>query len=165
MNRKEEEHKKGSREEEYKLMANKARNLCSKQEKCISDIRSKLSVWGADDILSDKIINELQREKFIDEQRYALSFTRQKFNINKWGKTKIRFQLKQKRISDENISLGADEIPGLEYYEALKQLLLRKKTDVKGKNKWHLRAKLSSYAQGRGFEYDLVNKIIDEILL
>lgn len=150
--------------ENYNRLLSKAMNLCSKQEKCISEIKKKISDWEGNEENSDKIIAELLKAKFIDEQRYARSFARQKFGINRWGKTKIRFMLKQKKISDRDIEQGLAEIKDSEYKKTLYELLQRKRKEVKGRNQWEIKAKLNKFAQGRGFEYDNINKVLDKII-
>ena len=76
----------------------KAQALCAKQEKCEFDIRKKLYDWKLDVKEHDKVINELKKDKYIDDQRYAIFFAKDKFNFGKWGKIKIEFALKQKNI-------------------------------------------------------------------
>ena len=67
--------------------------LCSKCEQTEYDIRLKLKSWGISQNDIDTIINRLLQEKFIDEQRYATAFTRDKFHFAGWGKIKITFQI------------------------------------------------------------------------
>jgi len=93
----------------------KAQNLCSGQEKCIFDIRKKLFDWKLPNTDHDTVMNLLLTDKFIDEQRYALFFAKDKFNFNKWGKIKIEYTLKQKNIPYEYIKHALDEIPEMEY--------------------------------------------------
>ena len=86
----------------------KAQALCAKQEKCEFDIRKKLYDWKLDVKEHDKVINELKKDKYIDDQRYAIFFAKDKFNFGKWGKIKIEFALKQKcilYITNRNIFL------------------------------------------------------------
>ena len=88
-----------------KVALTKAQNLCATQEKCISDIRKKLFDWKLPSTEHDSVINTLLEDKFIDEQRYALFYTKDKFNYNKWGKIKIEYALKQKNISSQNTQI------------------------------------------------------------
>ncbi len=151
--------------EQYTVILNKAMNICSRQEKCISDISKKLSEWKADPGDSEKIIMHLIRERYIDETRYAKSFARHKFLINKWGKIKIKFQLQKKNIKEENIQEALDLIDEQEYIDTLTQVLSAKRKNIKGKNIFDIRARLSRYAYSKGFEYELINKALDIILV
>lgn len=148
----------------FNISLKKARNICSRQEKCVVDIQKKLLEWGLDHSGIKIIIGKLIEEQFIDETRYAKSFTRQKFFQNKWGKIKIRYHLKQKRITEKNILEAFDEIKDTEYLETLSHLLLRKKLSIKAKNQYQLKGKLINYALNRGFENNIIHSALEIIL-
>ncbi|NOZ34188.1 MAG: hypothetical protein GXO80_02695 [Chlorobi bacterium] len=76
----------------YQKALNKAMYLCSKAEKCKSDIRKKLYEWKANPDEYDNIINQLEEQKFIDEVRFVKYYVRDKFEFNKWGKIKIKLK-------------------------------------------------------------------------
>lgn len=143
---------------------NKARNICSKQEKCLVDIQKKLSEWGVNYSDTKIIIEKLKEEKFIDETRFAKSFTRQKFFQNKWGKIKIKYHLKQKKITEKNILNAFDEIKDTEYQETLYNLLVQKKQLTKAKSQYQLKGKLINYALSRGFETEKIHSALNLIL-
>ena len=138
--------------------------ICSQQEKCRHDIREKLVKWdiGENDI--EKILGQLEAEKFIDESRFAASFARDKFRFNKWGRIKISYAMKQKHIPESTINEALDSIPEDEYREVLTEELAKKRRSVKGKNAWDIRNKLTRFAQQRGFEFDIIQKAIDAII-
>ncbi len=148
----------------FNTSMNKARNICSRQEKCVVDIQKKLSEWGVNFSDTKIIIEKLKEEKFIDETRFAKSFTRQKFFQNKWGKIKIKFHLNQKKITEKNILEAFDEINDAEYLETLYDLLLRKRQATKAKNQYQLKGKLINYALSRGFETDKIHSTLNLIL-
>ena len=77
---------------------NKARALCASKEYCISEVLDKLRSWGTDDNDSARIIELLEKDNFINEERYASGFVKDKFNFNKWGKIKIAAHLRAKNI-------------------------------------------------------------------
>ncbi|PLX14244.1 MAG: RecX family transcriptional regulator, partial [Marinilabiliales bacterium] len=93
----------------------KAQNLCAEREKCESDIRKKLYDWKLPVKNHDTVIDRLIQDKFIDEKRFAISFAKDKFRYNKWGKIKIEFALKQKQINGAVIKIALDEIDESEY--------------------------------------------------
>ncbi|GAI91674.1 unnamed protein product [marine sediment metagenome] len=147
----------------YKEALARAQNLCSRQEKCIADIEKKLHEWGVS-VDVEKIINSLIKENFVNEKRYADAFAKEKFRFNHWGKIKIRYALRQKNINEETITTGLDEIDKDEYAETLKKLILDKYKSTKAKNTYELRGKLQKYVFGKGFENEMVIKIINEII-
>jgi len=141
----------------------KAMKLCSTQEKCRQDIRIKLKSWAyfGDDV--EDLIGTLVKEKFIDEVRYASFFSNDKFKFNKWGKTKIRYELSLKQIPDSIISTALDNIDENEYYKTLKDLINNKSKSVKSKSQFEKNSKLIRFAQGKGFEYEIIKDILNDI--
>jgi len=148
----------------FKASLNKARNICSKQEKCIVDIQKKLLEWGLGSSDNKIIIAKLLKEQFIDEARFAKTFTREKFFQNRWGKIKIRYHLNQKKISEKNISEAFDEIKDSEYQKVLYDLLTKKKYSTKAKNQYQLKGKLINYALSRGFENTIIYEVLEMII-
>lgn len=144
----------------YKTALTKAMALCSRSEHCIDDIRSKLGSWGIGESDSLKIINILVRENFINEQRYAESFTRDKFRYNKWGKIKIRAGLKIKKIPAGVIDSALEAIDDGTYRKTAAELLNSHRRIIKAKNQWDLKGKLLRYGLSKGFESGLLYSIL-----
>jgi len=123
------------------------------------DIEQKLHQWKAEDITIQKIINRLEKEDFLNEERYAKAFAVGKLRHNKWGRNKIIYALQQKHIPDLYIQIGIGEIDEEEYLNTLKALLSSKKTDEK--DDWKRNNKLVRYAIQKGYQADLCWKIIN----
>ena len=70
---------------------------CSKAEHCIDDVRQKLWTWKVPTEEHDDIINTLIDNNFINEQRYAEAFVKDKFRFNHWGRIKISLMLRAKK--------------------------------------------------------------------
>ena len=148
----------------YKEALKYSMDLCSKQERCRSEITEKLASrkLPSDDI--DRILIALENEKFIDEARYASTFTRDKLRLNKWGKVKIRYMLQQKKIPEDIVSGSLDEIDDEYYSSILKEELLKKRKSIRGSNAFELRGKLFRFAQQKGFESGLIYSLLDDVL-
>jgi len=142
----------------------RAMSLCSRSEKCRKDILDRLEGWGIPG-REDKeyVIEELVRQGFIDENRYARAYTIEKHRFNHWGFTKIRVMLRSKGIDQETIDLAFNEIDPEEYRRVLFDELTRKKSSVKASNLYDLKGKMMRYALSKGFETDLVYRVIAEI--
>lgn len=145
------------------LALNKAMNLCSQREYCIEDIRSKLSLWGISNDESEKILEILIKENFINETRYASAFVRDKFKYNKWGKVKIAAQLKTKNISGEVIRLALENIDNEQYIKFIGELINGHRRKIKAKNQYDLKAKLLRYGLSKGFESSLLYEILNDL--
>ena len=73
------------------------KNYCSSQDRCLDDIRKKLKNFDLTKDEEDKIIKTLFNEDYLNEKRFAKSYCRGKFNINKWGRVKIEYELRKKK--------------------------------------------------------------------
>lgn len=140
------------------------RKICSRQEKCSYDIQTKLNQWEITAKDTEMILHQLKMEKFVDDSRYSKSFVREKFRINRWGKMKIVHSLKQKKIPENLIADALDEIDNNKYVETLQQEIQKKRKSIKAKNQFDLKGKLFRYAHNRGFESNLIYRILDQLI-
>lgn len=152
----------------YKLSTqaalSKVQFICSKQEKCCSEIRKKLKDWQISADEQEEIIDSLIDDKFIDENRYTKFYVRDKFRFNRWGRIKIHYHLKQKQIPEKIIQEAMEQIPEEEYRQILLELIQSKQKSLKDEDKYQLKSKLYRFAQSRGYESDLTLKQIDLVL-
>ncbi len=148
----------------YKEALKYAMNLCSQQERCRSDVAEKLASHDLSGAEIDAILSSLVNEDFINESRYAGSFTRDKLRFNKWGKVKIRYMLQHKKLPESIIAEALDAVDEEVYRNVLREELLKKRRTIKGSNAAELRGKLFRFARQRGFESGLIYAVIDEIL-
>ncbi len=146
----------------YRTALNKAMALCARREYCISDIRTRLSTWGVGENESDKVIDVLLREKFINEERYATGFVKDKFNYNRWGKIKISSHLRAKKIPEELILRALDSIGDDNYKKVLSDLIAVHRRSVKARNGYELKAKLLRYGLSKGFESSLLYELLND---
>ena len=140
----------------YQKALNKAMYLCSKAEKCKSDIRKKLYDWKANPDEHDKIIQQLEDQKFIDEERFVKYYVRDKFEFNKWGKMKIRSMLLKKQIPEMLIINELKQISEQKYKETLEYLIKQKQKSIKDTEPYKIKTKLLRFAASKGFEPDLI---------
>lgn len=136
---------------------------CAKSEKCVFDARQALYRWGVEPPEHDAIIQRLVGEKFIDEERYACAYVREKSNLNRWGKHKITASLRAKRIPENIISIALEQIDSEKDTAKLEQHLLRKLRTVKYKDSYDLKGKLLRYGIGLGFDYTEVASAVDKL--
>ena len=126
----------------FKTLLSKSMALCSKREYCIDDIRSRLDSLGSSVTDREKIIKTLIKENFINEERYASAFVKDKFRYNKWGKVKITAHLKAKHIPPAIISRALGSIDNELYIKTLGEMISSHRRYVKAKNQYDLKGKL-----------------------
>jgi len=152
------------KEHSFVTALSKVQNLCSKQEKCCFDIRKKLDLWQLSLDEQDKIMQSLIDDKFIDENRYAVFYVRDKYRFNKWGRRKITYHLKKKKIPELIIANALEGISEQEYENNLEEILASKVRSIREDDPYKLKAKLYRFAESRGFESNLILKNIEKLL-
>ena len=135
--------------------------VCAQAEHCEQEMRDKMKRWELDESVQNRVIDRLTKERFIDNERYARAFVKDKIRYNKWGRRKIQQALWMKRI-DADIQLQAlDEIDEKEYLDVLRPLLKQKRKSIKAQSDYELNQKLVRFALGRGFTFDVIRQCLD----
>ena len=133
--------------------------LCSKAEYCRADIyRKALKDLEGDEEAATKVVEALQAEKYVDDARFASAYAREKATLLGWGPVKIRFQLRGKGVSDAHIAAALEEIEPEKAEARLAKLLEAKAKTLKGDPQGRL--KLIKFALSRGYDYDVVKKMV-----
>ena len=78
----------------------KIKHYCAYQERCHNEVKEKLYNLGVWKKEHDEIIATLIEENYLNEERFAIAFAGGRFRIKKWGRVKIKYELKQKQVSD-----------------------------------------------------------------
>ena len=111
----------------------------------------------------EQIIIKLMQEDFLNEERFARSFVRGKFRIKKWGRIKIKQELKIRDISSPIIKLALTEIEEEAYRETLTELVVKKNKLIRESNTFKKRKKLADFLLHKGFEPSLVYEVVEEV--
>ena len=145
--------------EAYSKMA----QLCSRSEQCTADIRRKMVVYELVDEIVEEVITKLQKEKFLDDERFVKAYVSDKFRLNKWGKIKIQHYLKQKGLPDDVIREGLDSIDDENYIAVLIKTMKDKAKTIKKKDKYEKMGQVIRFTQSRGFEPELIHRFMNEV--
>ena len=151
------------KEYSFEELLHKAASYCSISEHCISEVEAKLTSWCVTCDEKAKIITQLITEDFINEKRFCNYFVKDKFRFNKWGKIKISFALKQKGLNNELIDHALASIDEGEYEEMLASVLKTKLTTIKYEFEYEKQGKHYKIAKSRGFESQVINRVIRSI--
>lgn len=133
---------------------------CAYQERCQQEVRDKLYSWGLWSEAIENIISELISRNFLNEERFAIAYAGGKFRIKKWGRQKIRMELKKRRVPDKIITKALREIETGDYDNAIEKVLAAKWKSEKEKHPLKKKLKVMRYLASRGFETDLINQHI-----
>lgn len=140
---------------------NKLAALCAKAEHCIGEMKQKMYAWHIDSDVQQRIIAQLVRGKYIDEERYTRAFVNEKINYNQWGRRKIEQALYQKGVAKDIYNKVLDEVDDYEYVKILMPLLRNKQQTISAKTDYERSMKLIKYAMGRGFDISIIRQCVE----
>ena len=135
--------------------------LCAQAEHCQQEMRDKMRRWGLDETVQNRIIDRLIKERYVDDERYARAFVKDKIRYNKWGRRKVQQALWMKRIDADIQQQVLDEIDEKEYLDVLRPLLKQKRKSIKAESDYELNQKLLRFALNRGFGFDIIRQCLD----
>lgn len=143
---------------------NRAAAYCSKAERCEFDVRKKLVAWEIVDEGIERIMKRLKDERFLSNERFCRSFINDKVRFNKWGRAKIVFELKKRKISESDYLPFLEELSSDEFEKQLLHILIIKARSIKAKDDYDKKTKLIRFALSRGFSMDLAIKCVNKIM-
>lgn len=146
---------------ERDLVLKKMLHYCNYQERCKKEIYAKIGTFDLDDDDKNFIIDFLQEEGFIDDERYCRTYVKSKLNLKKWGVNKIRLSLIAKGISKDIVEDVLSEIDHDSYKDELLTLLKNKK--INDDDPYKRKAKLIRYAVGKGYSLSDVMEAVKNI--
>lgn len=135
---------------------------CAKSELCEADVARRLAEWGLDSAAAGRVAERLRADGFIDDARYCRAFVEDKWRFNRWGRMKMRTTLRLKGLRNELIDEALNTVvDDREYRAALAGLLREKSREAGGGSPYERYAKLVRFAQGRGFELDIIKDCLE----
>lgn len=143
----------------------KATAFCAYQERTVQEVKDKLLSLEVEQEVIDEMIEQLQAEKFISQDRFAKAFAGGKFRLKKWGRLKIRQELKLRGLSEAEIQLGFQEIDPDLYEQTLYDLLEKKNRLEKTTNVLERKQKLLRFGLSKGYEQDMIWDVINALIV
>ena len=150
----------------------KLMTICSQAEHCSGEMVEKMRKWELEETAQARIMEQLVKGKFVDDERFTRAFAKDKLRYNKWGRRKIEQALWLKHIPNDISQRVLDELgigggnsrsdDDSEYVQILRELLRNKARSVKAKNTYERNGKLIKFALGRGFSMDVIMKVIEK---
>ena len=135
--------------------------LCAQAEHCQWEMLEKMRRWEVPEDAQARVVQRLISERYVDDERYAQAFVKDKIRYNKWGRRKVEQALWQKRIDEDIRKRVLDEVDDDEYLSVLRPLLKQKRRSIKAQNDYELNQKLMRFALGRGFTFDIIRQCIE----
>ncbi len=140
----------------------KLKHYCAYQERSHSEVKEKLYSLGVWKKEHDGIIAALIEGDYLNEERFAIAFSGGKFRIKHWGRVKIKYELKQKQVSEYSIKKALKQISEEDYFAVLKKLADEKYISLKNEQYLIRKKKTIDYLVQKGFEMELIKRVLHE---
>lgn len=142
-----------ARQEGIDLALKKLKNRKTEQE-----IRTLLIEEGLTEQVIEAVVAYLSDYGFLDDEAYALLFSRDKRNINGYGPVKIAYALRNKGVDGEYISRALGEYTTDLEKEMIQSIVEKKYLRDGELNKtWE---KIVRFLLSRGFHYDPIKDVL-----
>lgn len=152
-------HKSLTPDEAYSRLADR----CSTTELCTHEAIEKLRQWGIGGEPGHSIVQRLVDERFIDDERFARAFVRDRLYNSRWGLVKIRQAMRLKRLDSELINEAINsETDNERYFANLAAALRSKGRNMASPLSRDDRMRLARFALSRGYEPGLVSEMLDD---
>ena len=145
----------------YEMALQRLSALCASAEHCEYEMTEKMRKWEVEESDCERIMEYLRKAKFVDDERYARAFGKDKIKYNKWGRRKVEQGLWAKHIAEDIRQRVLDEVDESQYKSVLTDLLKSKRRSIKAANDYEMNRKLIKFALSRGFDYSIVRHCID----
>lgn len=142
----------------------KIKHYCAYQERSHKEVKDKLYTYGLRTVIVEELIGLLIEENYLNEERFAKQFAGGKFRLKQWGKLKIKYELKLKHVSSYNISSALESIDETEYLKTLHKLAFTKWKSLKADTIFVKQSKVNAYLLQKGYEKNLINEIIKQLV-
>lgn len=135
--------------------------LCAQAEHCQWEMTEKMRRWELTEEAQARVMQRLVSERYVDDERYARAFVKDKVRYNKWGRRKVEQALWQKHIDESVRQQVLDEVDDDEYICILRPMLQQKRKSTKASSDYELNGKLIKFAMSRGFTMDIIKQCIN----
>ena len=148
----------------YNEILNRVKRYCKYQERCKSELENKLNRLEVSDKMKGLIIHELSEKEFFNNKRFSNEYAVGKFRNNNWGKVKIRYNLKFKSIEKNIIDEALKKIPEDDYLSTFNKIAQKYWIDASQLDLIPRKRRFFRTLQRKGWEFDLINEFLSEII-
>ncbi len=137
--------------------------LCGQSEHSSAEVRRKARLWQLSESDTERLVDYLTDERYIDDARYCRAFVRDKLRYNHWGRIKIYQMLRMQNLDEADIRQGMDAIDEEEYRNILTNIIRTKARTLHEEDSRQRQAKILRHAASKGFELDTILKVWDSL--
>ena len=118
--------------EDEKYILEKIQSYCQYQERCIKEVKNKLYSFKVSSQLAKNIVEYLIDNDYLNEVRFTKMFIQGKLRIKKWGRIKLKYELRSKGIDIKIINEHINQINEEDYIKYFNEFSTSKIKFLKG---------------------------------
>ena len=146
-----------------KEVRQKLEHYCAYQDRCHQEVYQKMFSFSLTAHEKEELMVYLIDNNFLNEERFAQSFTRGKHNYKNWGKIRIVNGLKARNISETIIKIALKEINEAVYLETFEELSYKHWQSISESNLMKKRKKFCDFFMRKGWENSLIYEKVREL--
>lgn len=148
--------------DEFNFSKRTAFKYLSYKSRSKKDVYKKLKEKKISDETIRKVISYLEEQKFLDDRAYAKMFVQSQLLNKPIGKKTLTIKLMQKGFDKELIEeILENNFSEETEIENAKKLLKKYSLKIKSEDPFKKRKKSFAYLVSRGFDYEIVNRLLD----
>jgi regulatory protein len=146
--------------DEYEVAHERALNFLSYRPRSAAEVRRNLHEKEYSETVIEQVMERLERAGLVDDAAFARFWVENREMSKPRSERGLRFELRQKGVSDEAISAALTEVNEEEsaYRAALERARRIPRTDKQVFGK-----RLGDFLARRGFSYDVVREAVDRL--
>lgn len=144
---------------EYSKARDTAFNILSRKSITSASLTDSLIQKGYDSVVAYEVIRELTELGYIDDESYGIMFL-EYCHEKMWGKKKIRYEMKQKGLSDDIIENILQSYNEDDYLADMADLIISKYS-ARDLGDMKTKAKITRFFASRGFDFSKIDSAIN----
>ena len=148
--------------EDEKIIIEKIQSYCLYQDRCVKEVKNKLYSFKVSSQLVENIVEYLIDNDYLNEERYTKMFIQGKLRIKKWGRIKLKYELRSKGIDIKTINEHINQINEEDYINYFNEFSTSKIKFLKG-TKDQKKRSFINYFTYRGWENNLIYQKLRDI--
>ncbi len=148
--------------EERTRAKEKALSLLSYRARSVEELRKRLKEKGFSDRTVEKVIEDFVRVGLLDDKKFASDYVHSKMIQKPMGKRMLREELFSRGIDEETAEKAIEEAYSERSEVDVARDLFRRRMKRYRGDDVKLRKKLSDFLRRRGFDWDVINTVLQE---
>jgi len=150
--------------EEEKKAKNYAYHLLSYRWYSRKELEKSLEKKGFNQDVIDNILEQLERENYLNDQRFAENWLNFRGNNKLLGKKRLQYELREKGISSNLLEQELDSFfTGEKEFSLALQAAQKKANLYQNMDKEKYLRRMTNFLVRKGFTYDLIKKVLNKL--